>query len=518
MKTFQTARLVAATSARPLVGSIAAPGQGGRKTRSVLKGLLFGSALVLLASCANGPADSADAVLQRANAAMGGVALKSISFSGTGTGATFGQAYIAGQAWPKITYSSFSRVADYENTAFREDAARTRAEPNGGGAVPLMGTGEQRTSSFLRSGRAWNMVGPAPQATPVAVDARTHDLWTTPHGVIKAALANKSTVAQRTDGGKAMTAVSFTMPGQMKATAWINDAGLVEKIDSVMPHPVSGDTASSIQFSNYQDVGGVKFPMRIQQTLGGFAVLDLTVSEVKPNSAVAFEVPALVAAFAENVVATKAAEGVWHLAGGSHNSVAIEMKDSVIVVESPLYDGRAVPMLAEAKKLAAGKPVTFVVNSHHHFDHSGGLRAAAAAGAALVTSELARPFFEAALANGNAIKPDALQLSGKKAVVTGVSGKRSFTDGSRTVDVYYIEGSVHAEGFLMVHLPKEKILIEADAYTPGAPNSAPPAKPNDLHVNLVQNMERLKLGVEQILPLHGRIVPVTELYVAVGKK
>ena len=430
-----------------------APDRGGLssfsagQTQRLLLIAASGLCLVLLASCANQPIDSAQAVLQRANAAMGGTNLKSIAFSGTGTGATFGQAFLAGQAWPKITYSSFSRVADYENSSFREDAARSRAEPNGGGAVPLIGTGEQRTSSFLRGALAWNMVGPAPQATPVAVDARTHDLWTTPHGVIKAALANKSTATQRTDSGRVMTAVTFTMPGKMRATVWINDTGLVEKIDSVMPHPVSGDTVSSIQFSAYQDVAGVKFPMRIEQTLGGFPVLDLTVTEVKPNAASGIEVPALVTAFAENVVATKAADGVWHLAGSSHNSVAIEMKDSVMVVESPLYDGRAKPMLVEARKLAAGKPIAYVVNSHHHFDHAGGLRSAAAVGATIVTSELARPFFVSTLANGNTIKPDALQLSGKKAEVTGVNGKRSFTDGSRTIDVYYIEGSVHAQGF-----------------------------------------------------------------------
>ncbi len=476
------------------------------------------SAATLLAACANLPGESASAALQRANTAMGGAALKSIAFAGNGTGTTFGQAYLAGQAWPKITYSTFSRVADYENAAFREDASRSRAEPNGGGAVPLMGTGEQRTSSFMRGASAWNMVGPAPVASPVAYDMRVHDLWTTPHGVIKAAMANNATAAMRTIDGKTFTAVSFSVPGRYRATALINASGLVEQIESAQPHPVSGDTASVIRFSDYKDTGGVKFPMRIQQSMGGFPVLDLTVSDVTPNAPTGIEVPALVTAFAETVVANKVADGVWHLAGGSHNSVAIEMKDHIMVVESPLYDGRAVPMLAEAKKLSPGKPIRFVVNSHHHFDHSGGLRSAVAEGATLVTSELSRPFFETTMANPNSIKPDAMQLSGKKAVVTGVSGKRSFTDGARAVDVYYIEGSVHANGFLMVHLPKEKLLIEADAYTPGAPNAPAPAVPNALHVNLVQNIERLKLGVDQILPLHGRVVPISELYTAIGKK
>ena len=471
-----------------------------------------------LASCANMPGESASAALQRANTAMGGVALKSISFSGTGTGATFGQAYLAGQAWPKITYSAFSRVADYENAAFREDAARSRAEPNGGGAVPLMGTGEQRTTGLMRGASAWNMVGPAPVAAPVAYDMRVHDLWTTPHGVIKAAMANNPTSAMRIVDGKTLTAVSFAVPGRYRATALINAAGLVEQIESTQPHPVTGDTASTIRFSDYKDTGGVKFPMRIQQSMGGHPVLDLAVSDVKPNAPAVIEVPALVTAFTENVVATKVADGVWHMAGGSHNSVAIEMRDHIMVVESPLYDGRAVPMLAEAKKLSPGKPIRFVVNSHHHFDHSGGLRSAVAEGATLVTSELSRPFFETVMANPNSIKPDAMQTSGKKASVSGVSGKRTFTDGARAVDVYYIEGSVHANGFLMVHMPKEKLLIQADAYTPGAPNSPAPAVPNALHVNLIENIERLKLGIDQILPLHGRVVPLSELYAAIGKK
>ena len=471
-----------------------------------------------LVACASVPTESADAVLQRANTAMGGSALRSISFAGSGAGATFGQAYQPGMAWPKITYSSFSRVADYDNAAFREDAARSRAEAQGGGAVPLMGTGEQRTSGLLRGSSAWNIAGPAPTAAPLAVDGRIHDLWTTPHGVIKAAIANQPTLAMRSEGGRSLSAVSFAVPGRFKATALINAAGMVEQIESVQPHPVMGDLSSVISFSDYKDFDGVKFPMRIRQTLGGFPVLDLAVNEVKPNAPAGIEIPALVTAATERVTADKAAEGVWFMAGGSHNSVAIEMKDHIMLVESPLYDGRALPLLAEVKKLAGGKPVRYVVNSHHHFDHSGGLRTAVAEGATLVTSEMARPYFEKVLANPNQISPDAMQKSGKQAVITGVNGKRTFSDGARVVEVYSMEGSVHAQGFMMVYLPNEKILIEADAYTPAPPNTPPPAKPNDLNLNLVQNIERLNLQVDQILPLHGRKVLVGELYTAVGKK
>ena len=69
----------------------------------------------------------------------------------------------------------------------------------------------------------------------------------------------------------------------------------------------------------------------------------------------------------------------------------------------------------------------------------------------------------------------------------------------------------------MVYLPQERILIEADAFTPGAPGAAPPATPNPNHLNLIANIERLGLPVDRIVPLHGRVVPVAELYAAAGK-
>ncbi len=480
--------------------------------------LLAGGILAGLAGCAAVLSVEPQAALARADQAMGGSNLKSIRFSGSGTAGQFGQAYQPGMAWPRTNLTSFARVADYENGALRQDIAQNRAEPTGGGATPLMGTGEQRATGLLRGTSAWNMVGPAPQPAILAVSGRVHDLWTSPHGVIKAALKNNATAQMRDEGGKALTAVSFTQPGMFTATAFINADNLVERVESLQPNPVMGDTATVTWYSDYKDFGGVKFPTRIRQNMGGFEVLDVSINEVQANQPSQIEVPALVAAAVERVTADKAADGVWFMAGGSHNSVAIEMADHMMLVESPLYDGRAAPMIAEVKKLAPGKGIRYVVNSHHHFDHAGGLRTAAAEGAEIIASAQARPYFERIMANPNRISPDAFEKSGRRATVSGVDGKRVFTDGKRVVEVYFIEGSVHAQGFLMVYLPTEKLLIEADAYTPGAPGAAPPAQPNGNNVNLVQNIERLKLNVERILPLHGRMVPMAELYAMVGRK
>ena len=80
-----------------------------------------------------------------------------------------------------------------------------------------------------------------------------------------------------------------------------------------------------------------------------------------------------------------------------------------------------------------------------------------------------------------------------------------------------IKGNVHNDGLIMAYLPKEKLLVEADAYTPVPPNAPQPAQPNPFSVNLYDNIERLKLAVDQILPLHGRMVPLAELLKAIGK-
>ena len=132
--------------------------------------------------------------------------------------------------------------------------------------------------------------------------------------------------------------------------------------------------------SDYRDFNGLMFPGRIQQNQGSFDVLDLTVLDVKANVPLDIAIPDSVRGATERAAAEKAADGVWYITGGTHHSVLIEMTDHLILVESPLYDGRANAVFAEARRLAPGKPLRCVINSHHHFDHAGGLRAAAAEG------------------------------------------------------------------------------------------------------------------------------------------
>ena len=171
----------------------------------------------------------------------------------------------------------------------------------------------------------------------------------------------------------------------------------------------------------------------------------------------------------------------------------------------------------EAMAEAAAAGFRSVVNSHGHFDHSGGLRAAVAEGATVVTSAANVPYFERAFATPNGIRPDRLAQTGRPVRFVAVGERMAMTDSTRAIELHAIAGAPHAESFLMVYLPEERLLIEADAFTPGAANAAPPATPNPYHLNLIENIERLRLPVNRIVPLHGRVVPLADLYTAAGK-
>src|SRR5262249_39487925 len=152
-----------------------------------------------------------------------------------------------------------------------------------------------------------------------------------------------------------------------------------------------------------------------------------------------------------------------------------------------------------------------------HFDHAGGLRAAAAEGATIVTHPQTKAYYEKALANPNRIAPDLLAKSGKKAKLMAAKDGLVMKDATRTVEIRHVMDSGHAMPFLRVSLPKERLLVEVAAYTPLPPNATPPSPPNANNVNLADNIARLKLDVDRILPLHGRIVPVAELNRTIGR-
>jgi glyoxylase-like metal-dependent hydrolase (beta-lactamase superfamily II) len=475
-------------------------------------------------------AQDAKATLDAAAKALGDVT--SIQFSGTGTNNAYGQAFKPGDPWPAFQVTKYTASVDYKAPAMRMELERTNPEGKvkGGGGLPLLAP--QRQDQAVSGKVAWNMTPPAgggaPTATPAAaaLNDRLLALWGggsagaaswvgTPHGVIKAAQANNATVSGRV--------VTFSVSGTMvKAT--LNAANLVDKVETMSDAPVLGDVALETTYSNYRDFGGVKFPTHIVQKEANMPVLDLTITDVKPNASIALAVPqnvqaapAQAAAPPVTVTTDKLGDGVYYLTGGSHHSVAVEFTDHVVVIEAPQTEARALAVFDAVKKTIPNKPIRYVVNSHNHFDHLGGVRAAMAEGYTIITQAQNKAYYEKTVATApHTIVPDRQAKSPKKPVIETVAEKRVLTDGNQVLELYRVPND-HTDTMLVAYLPKLKLLVEADLWTPPAANAPPPPAVSPVTAAFFDSIQRMKLDVQKVAGLHGRLAEMKEFQAAVGK-
>ncbi len=490
-----------------------------RRMRSL--GTLAGglAATITLGACAA----EEKGTLAAAAKTLGAAEIKSVTYSGTGRWFQFGQAPNPTLPWPPFDVSRFAASIDYAAPAARVEMVRKQVvEPGRVRPAPV----DQRPVQLVSGTFAWNLVIPAgappetapvPQPQPAAVEERTMEIWTSPHGFLKAAAANNAS-SSPVDGG---TDVSFTLNGKQRYVGRINGENHVERVQTWIDNTVLGDTPVEIVYSDYKDFGGFLFPARIVRTQGGHPALELTIAEAKANPEVQVAVPDAVRSFTPapvRVEVEKLANGVYYLKGGSHHSVAIDQRDHIVVVEAPQDEARSVAVIEKVKETIPGKPIRYLVNSHVHFDHSGGLRTYVDEGATIVTHEMNRPYYEQAWKAPRTLNPDRLAKSNKAPAFETFTDKHVLTDGKRSVEVHQIAGGGHNDAFAMVYLPAEGILIEVDAWAPLAPNAPPPPAPSPFAVNLYENIERLKLNVRQIAALHGpRVATLADLQTAVGR-
>ena len=355
----------------------------------------------------------------------------------------------------------------------------------------------------------------------VAAD-RWAEMYHTPIGIVLLALDETSTVSNlREEEGQQV--VDVAAANGTPFTFFVDsETGLPRKVMSSTYHANLGDVAIETLFEDYAEsgeLGGFQARLTLPRTyttnLDRFQVSTYRVSS-NPNGpiddlAAPADVRSAAAAMATATVEVEeVATGVWYLTGQSHHSVLVEFDEYLALIEAPQSETRTLAVIERARELQPDKPLQYVVNTHHHFDHSAGIRTAVSEGLTVITHEVNRSFLEDLVARQHSIVPDALARNPQPLTIETVTGDEPYelTDGRRTLQIYRIVDDLHSDGIVMAYLPRERILIEADAYSPTS-REAPFAEV------LLRNIEDRGLRVNTILPLHGGVSELEDLESAV---
>jgi glyoxylase-like metal-dependent hydrolase (beta-lactamase superfamily II) len=209
------------------------------------------------------------------------------------------------------------------------------------------------------------------------------------------------------------------------------------------------------------------------------------------------------------------APGVQHVTGGSHHSLLVEQRDHLIVFDAPVSDAQSKWVLDTAKQKYPGKPVKYLVLTHHHMDHAGGLRAYAAQGATLVVGHGSAAHFRRVLAAPFTRNPDLPSRDLRHTPIVEVKDKYVMTDGTREVDAYVIDPNPHADGMLIGYLPETRLGFVTDLWSPGV--GPQPDKLNPALAALVAGVKRAGIAPARFAGGHGAVGDYAPLAALDGK-
>jgi len=472
-------------------------------------------------------AQDAAAVIANAQKALG--AVRSITYSGSAKDVAFQQCGANAAAMvclgthdPMRPINNYVRVIDLEAPSSRHTGATNN--PAGGGATtPMPGTFFQQVT---------------PQQADVAQPwANSLEFYITPWGFLKGAAANSATASRRTVDGRNYTVLTWSPTVKAPSgksyviNGYLNDKNLVERVETWLGDNIMGDMHILATYTGWRDFGGTMSPSKVVQTRGGWPFFEVDVTAARanpPNLATLVPPPAPVAgrggrgggpgggAPALVVTSEKLGDGLYRLTTGpgSYDSVIVEFSDYVMMLEAGQSEARALAYIAETKKLIPNKPIRYVMNTHPHSDHTGGLPALVAEGATIITQQNNQAFLEKALNTPRTLLNDTLAKNPKKATIEAVAEKKVYSDGTRTVELYHVSPVPHSNGLLIALIPKERILFQGDFSLPA------PGQPGNDHVKaLVPILEKLNLDFDRYINVHTSANPQTkaELWKAVGK-
>jgi glyoxylase-like metal-dependent hydrolase (beta-lactamase superfamily II) len=363
--------------------------------------------------------------------------------------------------------------------------------------------------------------GTTQRATDPDARIRRLELHHTPVAVLRAALAPRATVGNRRRIG-AREAVDVRIAGGAIFTVTFDPrTRLPASIASRTDQTPLGDVVLTTELADYEPAGELVLPTRIAWKLDRYPLAAIRVSKNTVDGDVGdLAAPAAVKAAPAapeppRVVADELAPGVWLLAGEGHHSALVEFADHLRLIEAPLSEARTRAAIARARQLRPTKPLTHVIVTHHHFDHSAGVRAAVAEGLTVVVHEKNERFVEELVARPHTIEPDLLARRPRRLAIEAVGARTVQRDSMRTMELHAVD-SEHAEGMLAAYLPAERLLIEVDLYTPFPPEQPPPPR-FPFAGALVELVRSQRLEVDRVVPLHRGIAPLADLLAAAQK-
>ena len=441
-------------------------------------------------------------VVNDAAAALGGrdriLAVKTLTIDGFGNNPNLGQ-----QMTPESELLLWM-LPDFKRTHRSRTRPHASAVHAGARRFPPSST-IRRTDQGLDGDVAYNVNAMTQARTRAAAQAaidRRVEMLHHPLTAVRAAL----------DPAAKLSAFRQTGTLQMVDVGTAKGDRFTLAIDALSKRPVSvttmhdqtnlGDVARVTTFSGYEDVNGVKLPKHLVTTIDKWVEFDIGVmkntldadaSDLAAPDAVRSAMPP---SPAQNVMVTEVSKGIWFLTGGGVPSMVVEFADHVAIVEVPTGEARTLAVIAKAKELVPGKPVTQAIVSHHHFDHTGGLRTAVAEGLTIVTQRVNEAWFREVVQRKHTIAPDLLAKSPKPLKIVAFDDTYTIKDAAMEVDLLHIVGATHGDGMLAVYFPRERVYAEPDLWNPGA-QIQPHLR------SLFGDITRRGLQIDRIAPLHG---------------
>jgi glyoxylase-like metal-dependent hydrolase (beta-lactamase superfamily II) len=472
------------------------------------------ASIALCAAFLSGSAYAQDAATVIANAqkALGNV--KSITYSGSAKdvsfqqcGANAAQMLCQGTHNPMRPITDYVRVIDLAAPALRQTGATNNIGGGGSTAAAPGRMFQQVTAQQTDVTRPW---------------AGSLEFYLTPWGFLKGASENSAAVSKGKGGSMVLTwspKVKAPSGKDYVIKGTVNKDGMVERVETWLEENIMGDMEIVSTYTGWKDFGGAMAPAKIMQTRGGWPFFEVDVASAKANPT---DVATLVApppggpkgggpggpppAPAMKVTTEKLGDGLYRLTtgNGSYDSVVVEFKDYVMMLEAGQSIARGEAYVAETKKLFPNKPIKYVMNTHPHSDHTGGLPALVAEGAIIITQKNNESFFVKALNTPRTLMTDVLARNPKKAKVETVLEKKVYSDGTRTVEMYHVPGAPHSNGLMIAYIPKEKIIFQGDF-------SLNPGQPANDHVKaLAPVLDKLALDYDRYINVHASAAPQTK--------